>query len=81
MWHRGLSGGAIRHIVSALRLLADRTQRARKRRDLRGQVSVSDRERPLVTGVNGPLMARRSQNAEPRTRGLRDGFNRLWTIT
>jgi len=23
-------------------------------------VSVSDRERPLVTGVNGPLMARRS---------------------
>jgi hypothetical protein len=28
--------------------------------DLRGGVSVSDRERPLVTGVNGPLMARRT---------------------
>jgi hypothetical protein len=28
--------------------------------DLRGGVSASDRERPLVTGVNGPLMARRS---------------------
>jgi hypothetical protein len=27
--------------------------------DLRGRVSASDRERPLVTGVNGPLMARR----------------------
>ena len=26
--------------------------------DLRGEVPVSDRERPLVTGVNGPLMAR-----------------------
>ena len=26
--------------------------------DLRGGVSASDRERPLVTGVNGPLMAR-----------------------
>ncbi len=25
--------------------------------DLRGGVSASDRERPLVTGVNGPLMA------------------------
>ena len=25
--------------------------------DLRGTVSASDRERPLVTGVNGPLMA------------------------
>jgi hypothetical protein len=29
--------------------------------DLRGGVSVSDRERPLVTGVDGPLMARRSR--------------------
>ena len=28
--------------------------------DLRGGVSASDRERPLVTGVNGPLMARRT---------------------
>jgi len=37
--------------------------------DLRGGVSASDRERPLVTGVNGPLMARRSQEADPRTRG------------
>jgi hypothetical protein len=26
--------------------------------DLRGGVSASDRERPLVTGVNGTLMAR-----------------------
>jgi len=26
--------------------------------DLRDEVSASDRERPLVTGVNGPLMAR-----------------------
>ena len=30
--------------------------------DLRGRVSASDRERPLVTGVNGPLMARRSSS-------------------
>jgi hypothetical protein len=28
--------------------------------DLRGEVSASDRERPLVTEVNGPLMAQRS---------------------
>jgi len=28
--------------------------------DLRRGVSASDRERPLVTGVNGPLMARRT---------------------
>ena len=28
--------------------------------DLRGGVSASDRERPLVTGVNGTLMARRT---------------------
>jgi hypothetical protein len=28
--------------------------------DLRGGVSASDRDRPLATGVNGPLMARRS---------------------
>ena len=28
--------------------------------DLRREVSASDRERPLVTGVNGPLMARRT---------------------
>jgi hypothetical protein len=28
--------------------------------DLREGLSASDRERPLVTGVNGPLMARRS---------------------
>ena len=28
--------------------------------DLRGEVSASDRERPLVTGVNGTLMARRT---------------------
>jgi hypothetical protein len=28
--------------------------------DLRGGVSASDRERPLFTGVNGPLMARGS---------------------
>jgi hypothetical protein len=33
--------------------------------DLQGGVSASDRERPLVTGVNGPLMAR-----QPRS-GLR----------
>src|SRR3954452_1338099 len=28
--------------------------------DLRDGVSASDRERPLVAGVNGPLMARRT---------------------
>jgi hypothetical protein len=28
------------------------------RPDLRSGLSASDRERPLVTGVNGPLMAR-----------------------
>jgi len=28
--------------------------------DLRRGVSASDREKPLVTGVNGPLMARRT---------------------
>src|SRR5947207_527858 len=28
--------------------------------DLQGGVSASDRERPLVAGVNGPLMARRT---------------------
>jgi len=32
--------------------------------DLRGGVSVSDRERPLVTGVNGPLMARLTQDLD-----------------
>jgi hypothetical protein len=32
--------------------------------DLRGRQSVSALERPLVTGVNGPLMARRSSNEE-----------------
>ncbi len=30
------------------------------RPDLRGGVSASDRERPLVTEIDGPLMARRS---------------------
>jgi hypothetical protein len=30
------------------------------RPDLRDRVSANDRERPLFTGVNGPLMARRS---------------------
>jgi hypothetical protein len=34
--------------------------RAVMRPDLRGGVSASDRERPLVTGVNGTLMARRT---------------------
>jgi hypothetical protein len=29
--------------------------------DLRGGVSASDRKRPLVTGVNGPLMARQTE--------------------
>ena len=33
--------------------------------DLRGGVSASDRERPLFTGVNGPLMARRSSPNQP----------------
>jgi hypothetical protein len=28
--------------------------------DLRDEVSAGDRKRPLVTGVNGPLMARRT---------------------
>jgi hypothetical protein len=40
------------------------TQRARSGPvtwpDLRDGVSVSDRERPFVTALNGPLMARRS---------------------
>ena len=31
--------------------------------DLQGGVSASDRERPLVTGVNGPLMARPSRRS------------------
>ena len=31
--------------------------------DLRRRLSVSDRERPLVTGVNGPLMARQPRSA------------------
>jgi hypothetical protein len=35
--------------------------------DLRGGVSASDRERPLVTGVNGPLMARRLDLVEGPT--------------
>jgi hypothetical protein len=34
--------------------------RARHMADLRGGVSANDRERPLVTEVNGPLMARRT---------------------
>ena len=34
--------------------------RAVVRSDLRAAVSASDRERPLVTGVNGTLMARRT---------------------
>ena len=34
--------------------------RAAVRLDLRCRVSASDRDRPLVTGVNGPLMARRT---------------------
>jgi hypothetical protein len=34
--------------------------RAVVRPDLRGGMSASDRERPLVTGVNGTLMARRA---------------------
>ena len=33
--------------------------------DLRDEVSASDCERPLVTGVNGPLMARRPDHAGP----------------
>ena len=37
--------------------------------DLRGGVSASDRERPLITGVNGPLMARLS-SSDLRSRGL-----------
>ncbi len=32
--------------------------------DLRDRLSASDRERPLVTGVNGPLLARRLGHAE-----------------
>ena len=39
--------------------------RAAERPDLRDGVSASDRERPLVTGVNGPLMARRSWEVTP----------------
>jgi hypothetical protein len=34
--------------------------RASKWPDLRGELSVSDREEPRFTGVNGTLMARRS---------------------
>jgi hypothetical protein len=33
------------------------------RPDLRRGLSVSDRERPLATGVNGPLMARQPRSA------------------
>jgi len=32
--------------------------RASMQPDLRSDVSASDRERPIVAGVNGPLMAR-----------------------
>ena len=39
--------------------------------DLRGRVSASDRERPLFSGVNGPLMARRS-SSDLRLEGLRN---------
>jgi hypothetical protein len=35
------------------------------RPDLRSGLSASDRERPLITGVNGPLMARRSWEVAP----------------
>ena len=42
--------------------------RAAERPDLRDGVSASDRERPLVTGVNGPLMARRSWEVKPVAR-------------
>jgi hypothetical protein len=38
--------------------------------DLRGGVSASDRERPLFTGVNGPLMARRPWSAYGRLPGF-----------
>src|ERR1700722_5062187 len=40
--------------------------------DLRDGLSTSDRERPLITGVNGPLMARpsspKADASEPRAR-------------
>jgi hypothetical protein len=36
--------------------------------DLRGGVSASDRERPLIAGVNGPLMARMTPQARQATR-------------
>jgi hypothetical protein len=37
------------------------TIHAATRPDLRRRLPASDRERPLLTGVNGPLMARRSR--------------------
>jgi hypothetical protein len=35
--------------------------------DLRGELSVSDRKRPLLTGANGPLMARRPEGSRCRS--------------
>jgi len=54
--------------------------------DLRGGVSASDREKPLVTGVNGPLMARRSwrsphQSSVPCSSiGRATDGSRLWMM-
>ena len=52
LYRDGLLGRAISLGICAAR--------AAMRPDLRGRLSASDRERPLVTGVNGPLMARRT---------------------
>ncbi len=52
LYRAGLLGRAISLGICAAR--------AAMRPDLRGRLSASDRERPLVTGVNGPLMARRT---------------------
>ena len=49
--------------------------------DLRNGLSVSDRESPRFTPVNGPLMARRLDHVEGRPSALQAGHNpscRAW---
>ena len=46
--------------------------------DLRGGLSVSDRKRPLLTGVNGPLMARRPRGPTCRPSAFQAGHIPRW---
>jgi hypothetical protein len=46
---------------------------ASARPDLQGGLSVSDREMSLITGANGPLMARRPDDAVCRPSAFRAG--------